>query len=291
MNRISTKNNKYLVHSFVAALYTMLTVILSGCSGTGHTLPMISSSEISSIQAELDADKSPLKLFNRRDAKYKADIIRINNRLLKNAHPLCDYTGYTSCFFQTVYSPEDTINAYASENYKITVYKGLLDYLQTEDEIAAVIAHEMGHHLADHNNEQTQNVAVGAAISGILTAIVIGAANANNPYYSSYQSQTDQNTIENMAKLGAEIGQISYSKEDEREADLLGAYLLARAGYNLKKAERIFTVMSKLPDAQNKKSASLFDTHPASVERVASWREVTKEIKGKTIKLPEKAKK
>lgn len=259
---------------------------LTACAGSAYRLPEVSNADIQAMQSKITENKAPLKTYERSDSKYKATLAGITKRLTKKATPLCEYAGYESCHFETNYDSGDTINAYASQGYKITIYKGLLQYLKNEDEMAAVVAHEMGHHLANHNQETQQNAAAGAAISGILTAVLLGAANANNPYYSSYQRQQDQQTLQDMMQAGAQIGMISYSKEQEREADLLATYLLSRAGYNLKRAQNIMLVLSETSGEAAINSSAFLDTHPAGIERLVAWEKAIDEIKGNPSKLP-----
>ncbi len=238
------------------------------------------------MQKKITDNKSELRIYERSDQKYKQILANISSRLLKNAQPLCDHANYPSCHFKVIYNPEDTMNAYASETYKITIYRGLLQYLKNNDEIAAVVAHEMGHHLAHHNEEMTQNAAAGAAVSGIITAVLLGAANANNPYYNAYQQQQDHQTLENMMSAGAEIGAISYSKEQEREADLLATYLLSRAGYDLKRAQNIMLVLAKFSGETDSSRSAFLDTHPAGIERFVAWEKAIEEVKNNKSKLP-----
>lgn len=262
-----------------------LPLFITACTGSAYKLPAVSSDETAQIQYEIDADTTELKTYKRSDADYKKRIATISKRLQKSAEPLCELAEY-SCYFEVIYSNENTVNAYAHEDYKITVFKGLLQYLKNNEEMAAVIAHEMGHHLAQHNQEKTQNAQAGAAITGILTAVLIGAANANNPYYSSYQQQQNQQTIEDMMMVGAEIGAVSYSKEQEREADLLGAYLLEYAGYDLDKAQKLLYVFTKITGDEVDGHAALLDTHPPTPERLVAWKKAIEEIESNETKLP-----
>jgi len=259
---------------------------LTACAGSAYRLPQVSSADVQAMKEKVTENPVPLKVYERSDQAYKERLATITSRLKKNAKPLCDYAQYESCYFETTYNPEGTVNAYASEGHKITIYRGLLQYLKNNDEIAAVVAHEMGHHLAKHNQETEQNAAAGAAISGILTAVLLGAANANNPYYNAYQQQQDQQTIENMMAAGAHIGAISYSKEQEREADLLATYLLSRAGYDLKRAQNVMLVLSEFSGETGISSSAFLSTHPAGVERIVSWEKAIDEIRSNPSKLP-----
>ena len=270
----------------IVCLVFVCGLFLSACAGSAYRLPPVSEAETQAMQQRLSQHRVPPQTHLRSDRQNEKLLIKINNRLIAKAQPLCDYAGYPSCFFQTEYSSGDAINAYASEGYKITIYRGLMQYLESEDEIAAVVAHEMGHHLAHHNEESMDNAMTGAAIGGILTAVLVGAANANNPYYSSYQQHQDSQAISGMMDTGAAIGAISYSKEQEREADLLGAYLMSAAGYDLEKAQKLFFILSKLPGERDRNRTGLTDTHPISAERLVAWEKAIHEVRNNPRKLP-----
>jgi len=258
-------------------------LFVTGCTGSAYQLPQVTNADVQAMQQKVDKNAKPLKKYVRSDAYYKKTLSSITSRLTKSAKPLCEHSGYAACHFQVTYDPSDTVNAYASQGYKITVFKGLMQYLQTNDEIAAVISHEMGHHLANHNEETAKNAAAGAAVSGILTAVLLAAANANNPYYNARQ---DQQTLQNMMNVGAQIGVRTYSKEQEREADLLATYLLSRARYDLKKAENVMVVLARFSGEANAEHKAFLDTHPAGMERVVAWEKAIQEIKENKSKLP-----
>lgn len=263
-----------------------LPLLLSACTGSAYQLPTVSHAEKMQAEEEIKTDTSELRTYKRSDSNYKNRIARITKRLQKSAQPLCEHAEYASCVFEVEYSNEDIENAYAYEDNKIVVFKGFLKYLKNDHEMAALVGHEMGHHLADHIEEKRRNAETGAAVSGVLTAVLIGVANANNPYYNSYQQQQDQQTIENMMAAGYKIGEISFSKEQEREADLLSAYLLEHAGYNLDKAQSLLYVMSRLSGDEVPGHAALLSSHPPSSERVVAWRKAIEEIEVNETKLP-----
>jgi predicted Zn-dependent protease len=82
---------------------------------------------------------------------------------------------------------------------------------------------------------------------------------------------------------GGKIGQLSFSKEQEREADLLAAYVLARAGIDLQRAGRMFEVLAKLDGYA---LSSWKNTHPMGAERVVAWRKAMAEVDASSDKLP-----
>lgn len=259
---------------------------LTACAGSAYRLPDVNEADIQSMNKKIAASRGTIKTYDRTDKANRQLVENAAKRLIKNAKPLCKYTGYQSCYFEVIYKPDSTFNAFAGENNKITIYRGLVQHLKNSDEVAAVIAHEMGHHLANHNQEKTQNAATGAAISGILTAVLLGAAGANNPYYTQYQAAQNQKTVEDMMNAGASIGALSYSKEQEREADLLGIYLLSRAGYNLRRAQNVMLVLADEAGEKDTSRAAFMDSHPAGIERFVAWEKAIDEVSKNPSKLP-----
>jgi predicted Zn-dependent protease len=266
----------------------LFSLAFPACAGSAYKLPSVTSEEAREAESRIASDASDLKVYKRSDADYKSRLEKISQRLQKNAKPLCALAEYSPCHFEVQYNNESIVNAYAYDEYKIVVFRGLLQYLKNDEEMAALVAHEMGHHLAKHNQEKEENAATGAAVSGILTAVLLAAANANNPYYDSYQQQQQEQTLEDMMLAGAEIGALSYSKEQEREADLLGAYLLKHAGYDLNKARGLLYTMARISgdDVEIEGKAALLSTHPPTSERYIAWGKAMQEIKANKAKLP-----
>jgi predicted Zn-dependent protease len=118
-------------------------------------------------------------------------------------------------------------------------------------------------------------VLLGALIGGLLMG---GAAVAGGA------DRADANDAAGMGMVfGGRIGQLSFSKEQEREADLLAAYVLARAGVDLQRAGRMFEVIAKI----NGYALSRWNnTHPMGAERIVAWRKAMAEVDASTDKLP-----
>ncbi len=106
-------------------------------------------------------------------------------------------------------SAEEEANAYANINKEIYVYKGMLNYATTDEEIASVIAHEMGHIINGHNAKQT-----------ILNSLI-----ANITGSSSEKASVGAVAVQ-------ELSSTKLSRKDEFEADLSGVDLMVKAGYN-----------------------------------------------------------
>ena len=258
-----------------------LVAVLHGCAGAQFELPQLSDAEISRAALTVSGDTSGLRRYARTDHDYRELLSTISNRLRQAAPPLCAHAGVTSCYFNVRYVDEDIVNAYASGASEIVVYRGLLQYLGTEDEIAAVVGHEIGHHLAAHIEEQQENALIGSIIAGVLAGGLLAVAGSQSP---SYDPDANQRLVRDSMQIGAAVGVLSYSKEQEREADLLGAYLLARAGYDLDKAGRVYEVLARMNSERAR--SGWFDTHPAGPERIVAWRKAIAEVEASPDKLP-----
>jgi predicted Zn-dependent protease len=122
----------------------------------------------------------------------------------------------------------------------------------------------MAHHIAGHVPETGWRVEAGARLGAALggaVATVIGF---------------DPGLSELGAEAGARMAALTFSKTQEREADYLGAWIAARAGYDL---DRAAPVWAKLTHLSGDQVTSLLDTHPAGPERLAQWRQVAAEIR------------
>ena len=90
----------------------------------------------------------------------------------------------------------------------------------------------------------------------------------------------------NGRQSGGAIGRISFSKEQEREADYLAAVILYRAGIDLDKARGFLVTMAR---ATGRKETGMLDTHPAGPERLAAWDQAVAEIRASNGRLPQRA--
>lgn len=106
------------------------------------------------------------------------------------------------------------VNAFATGDRYIFINRGLIAFLRSEDELAAVVGHEIGHVVARHTRRQRTANIFGKGV-GIVAAILTGAGNL----YSVSDAATKAYVS-------------GYGREMELEADRLGGEYLARAGYN-----------------------------------------------------------
>lgn len=260
--------------SHLACLAAAWCLTVQGCGGTAFVLPPVSDREALLAAEEVDADPA-LPQFPRSRAHYRETISRLDRQLTERIASICARAETAECRFTFHYVDNDEVNAFTDEGGDIYLHRGLLDYLESDEEIAAVMAHEMSHQIAGHVDESRRSILLGALIGGLLMGgvAVVGGA--------------DQDGADAMAGVGmtygGRIGMLTFSKEQEREADLLAAYVLARAGIDLQRAGRTFEVLAKLDgDALS----NWRDTHPAGPERIVAWRKAVAEVDASPDQLP-----
>lgn len=146
-------------------------------------------------------------------------------------------------------SPE--VNAWCMPGGKIAVYTGLIEKLgATDDELAAVIGHEIAHALREHARERASEQAVAGAGISILAAVAgLGDVGQKGMEYAY------------MGLLG-----LPNSRRHETEADRIGVELAARAGYDPRAA---ITLWQKMGQVAGGEPIKFLSTHPSREDRMA----------------------
>ena len=156
--------------------------------------------------------------------------------------------------WEVVVFEDDTFNAFALPGNKIGVYSGLFKLVENQDQLAAVIGHEIGHVLAKHSAERaSQELAVSSGMS-IVQAMT-------NP-----QSQLGQAAF-GMLGLGAEYGVLMpYGRTQESESDIIGVDLMAKAGFDPRQSINLWQRMSQAKQGQQ--TVEFMSTHPSHATRI-----------------------
>ena len=157
----------------------------------------------------------------------------------------------------TVINEPKTVNAFAMAGGKMAIYTGMWEQLKaTDDEVAQVMGHEIGHALANHTQER-MSIAYGTGIGTQLLAIAVGAR--------------DQ-TAALMQTAAVLAIQLPNSRESESEADQIGIELAARAGYDPRAAVTLWEKMGK--ESGGKSPPQFLSTHPSADTRSARLKEL-----------------
>ena len=146
------------------------------------------------------------------------------------------------------------INAFCMPGGKIAFYTGILGQLKlTDDEVAMVMGHEIAHALREHARERMGKA---AATNGLAT---IGSTVA------SVFFGVNPNLTDFVAKQGANLLSLKFSRDDETEADLVGMEIAARAGYDPRSG---VTLWQKMSAASKGAPPQWLSTHPSGNTRI-----------------------
>jgi predicted Zn-dependent protease len=144
----------------------------------------------------------------------------------------------------------DQLNAWCMPGGKMAVYTGLIQQLKlSDDEIAAIMGHEIAHALREHGRERvSQQMATGIAVGIASAALGIGQGGA---------------------QLADMVAQVTFtlpnSRLHEQEADRIGVELAARAGYDPRAAVSVWQKMAKASDGG---PPQFLSTHPSPESRI-----------------------
>ena len=142
------------------------------------------------------------------------------------------------------------INAYVVGGQFIYIYTGLLDDVESDDELAFVLSHEISHSVLKHKIRRTEDT---SSVVGSL--IQLGGALSRN-----------QRVKNNLELAGGAIIS-SYARDDEREADALGAFIASRAGYDPSKSISFFNRMIQLEQSNNQKLQNQIESQRQIIEK------------------------
>jgi predicted Zn-dependent protease len=234
-------------------------LLLANCavnpvSGNPNFVTMSESQEVSVGRSEDKKVREQYGVYD--DPALQEYVSRIGHQLAKSSHrPGLQYQ------FAVVDSPE--INAFALPGGYIYVTRGILAYLNSEAELAAVLGHEIGHVTARHSVQQ-MSAATAANVGASVLQILV-------PQVRNSAGDLLINTLGGALLSG-------YGREHELEADRLGAEYLARTGYDpqamikvvgvLKNQELFDNEVAKAEGREPRRYHGLFATHPDNDTRL-----------------------
>lgn len=245
MNICKSHCPRFLLFAAVA-----LTLAAAGCRSvpvTGRTQLMLSTSG--------SENEMGLEAYNEYKAKYKRSSSTVYNQALERCgKAIAKVSGQDDFQWEFVVLDTDEQNAFCLPGGKVAVYRGLMDIMKNEAELACVVAHEAGHAIARHGGERIS--------WGYIQKLgAIGVALGFN-----------DETFDNIYGTGTELGvMLPFSRSNEYEADFIGLILMAKAGYDPQAAVRFWSRFS------NGKTATwaekLTSTHPCDADRIQNLKD------------------
>ena len=191
------------------------------------------------------------------NAEARALVQRVGARLVSRS--VAAQSPYRFSFH--VLADPRTVNAFALPGGPIFITEGLLRRLRSEDELAGVLGHEIGHVIGRHSSEQ---LAKQQLTQGLIGAAVLG---------------TGDYTTAQIGQLVGGLINMRYGRDDELESDALGIRIMAEAGYD---PSAMLGVMRTLAKASGgSRQPEFFSTHPHPENREARIREEIAKRTGK----------
>jgi len=149
------------------------------------------------------------------------------------------------------------VNAFALPGGFMYVNRGLLQAARSEGEVAGVLAHEMAHVALRHGTHQASKAYATQAGVGILGGL-LGLGRG--------RSASDQ-IVNVIGGLGLNALFMKFSRDDEYQADLVGAQIMHRAGYDSREMARFFDLLQGMRSSNSGAVAQFFSSHPSSGDR------------------------
>jgi len=199
-----------------------------------------------------------------RDARVERYVTEVGNRVLATSHlrrPGADErVRNTPVNFGVLDSP--IINAMALPGGYIYVTRGMLAHLNEEDQLAMVLAHEIGHVAARHAARQAwqQKIGQGLLLGGAVLSQGLGLPAQD---------------ILNLGSMAAQLVFLRYSREDELEADKLGAEYASAAGYDPREVIAFFQTLDRIQEKEGQGMPSFLSTHPNPGDRIQRIQQMT----------------
>lgn len=229
--------------SFTVAIFAFL---ISSCA----TSPTGRSQFI--MLPETQVDQMGLQAFDtlKRDKKISYNA-QYNQATTCIANAITQVVGGS---WEVVVFEDSSPNAFALPGNKIGVHTGMLQLADNQEQLAAVIGHEIGHVLAKHSNERaSQEMAMSQGLN-ILQAMTMPTSAMGQLGFG-------------LLGVGAEYGVLKpYGRTQESEADIIGVDLMAKAGFDPKYS---ITLWQKMEQAtQGQQPVEFMSTHPSHATRI-----------------------
>ena len=248
------------IQSFVTVLVSACLVVACtstsrpGVVGVERTqFMMISAAQIDRISAssfEQQAKAAQKKNILITSGPQYERLKTIANRLIPQTAVFRDDTHAWNWGLQLIDSP--VVNATCAPGGRITFYTGIINKLNlTDDEIAAIMGHEIAHAVREHGREQVSQ----ALAQNVFSNVALATAGPGSAKSIDAANQIMQYVLV-----------LPNSRQNEKEADAIGLEIAARGGYDPRAAITLWEKMSK--ESKGKNPPEFLSTHPSNQSRI-----------------------
>jgi predicted Zn-dependent protease len=194
------------------------------------------------------------------DGQSQALVDDIGQALVRNSVAAeADYP-----FEFSLLADDQTVNAFALPGGQVFITRALFNELQTEGQLAGVLAHEIVHVIARHSAERIAEMELTQGLTG---AVVIATYDPENP---SSQAAAQ------MAVLIGQLVNMKFGREDEIQSDTFGVRVMADTGYDPRAMIEVMRVLASASDGPQ--PPEFFSTHPNPENRIARIEAAIQEV-------------
>ena len=192
------------------------------------------------------------------DDRWQSYVAGIGEELAKVSHrPQLDYHFYVV--------DSHVVNAFALPGGWVYFTRGILAHFNSEDELAGVMGHEIGHVVARHGAEQYSR----SQLAGIGLEIATVASET----FAKYRQ---------FAEIGTSLLFLKFSRNQESESDKLGVSYSTKVGYDAHQMAGFFRTIARLSGEGGQSIPNFLSTHPNPVNREKRVHEMTKQYRAES---------
>lgn len=237
-------------------------------------------SEAMSLSEEKELGRKMLELIRQKmtlveDGEIVAYVQSVGNRIVKQV-------GTTPYEYQFFVVDAPIPNAFAVPGGYIFLYRGLVEIMSTEGELASILGHELAHIQARHIQRQMEKGRILniASLAGMLAAILLG---------STADGGAGAQVLALGSMAGARSVALKYSREHEEEADQLGFRYFCASGYTPLEMPNAMQKLNQASFYSSSTIPSYLSTHPNVTDRVQGLQLLARNYKDPHGKRPERS--
>ena len=251
------------------SLFLIQLALLVGCAPARAPIPAGTVPEPRAVT--ISEEQYGHQVLEQLSERYKLDysdprlaqVNRVVDRLTAAAH------ANKEPWHVYLFKAPEVRNAAATRGNHVFVWSGILNLAKSDEELATILSHEISHVLAGHTdpdpNEQVKRILIG--VGAVAAGIAVSAATAGT---GAGTVDVGNITAAMTQEVGSGVLLSPYSREREFEADQIGIFLMADAGYDPAQCVAFWERARTLPDFSN--SIDFLSSHPSADDRLAKLR-------------------
>jgi len=232
----------------------LVLLLLAGCASGPMLIPESHLVEMAAM--EFEKIKQEMTISD--DPEGTAQVARVSMGIAKALG-----SEMPDAEWEYVLLEDPSANAFAMPGGKIAVFTGLLETVESDDELAAVIGHEIAHVLFRHSN-QRMTAEILRSIGAVATVVA-----------TDDMDDGDRALVLAAYGIGSQVGvMLPYSRHHESQADQLGLLIAAQSGFDPRAA---LLFWEKMSESNPKSQPEFFSTHPGYDTRLQNLRDAMPE--------------